>query len=91
MNTKELKYWSGYFLVVMILSLLLLLVSGSLGALLFDVTIGHMHASDDIIRVAIDGGIATIMIAYPAPIVFAGVTTFYIKQIEDDQNESTKI
>jgi len=73
MTSAKIKHLIGSFIV----SLTVLAVSGGLGSLLVDLTIGGIHTSNDIGRVATDGAFATLIFAYPAPFILAAISTLY--------------
>lgn len=69
--TQAVKHLIGAFLVITIV----LALSGALGSLLVDTTLGGLHTSDDVGRVAVDGAFATLVFAYPAPFILALLST----------------
>lgn len=73
MISPKIKHLIASFMV----SLAVLAISGGLGSLLVDLTLGSIHSSNDIGRVAVDGALATLVFAYPAPFILAAISTLY--------------
>lgn len=77
-STSATKHLLGAFFV----STVVLLASGSLGSLLVDITLGGLHTSNNLARVAMDGAFATLVFAYPAPFILSALSTLYTFKIE---------